>query len=175
MRTIATIRNRYARRTIGRHVLGLGAAVTVLAGLAGSAGAVVCADQRERESLTVRNLQTRLMVAALTCGARDDYNAFVLRFRPALADHGGTMKSYFNRAFGKRSPSALNAYITEIANEASALSIADRPAYCAASRKALDALLSSPRNALHASLVRVAMEPGPAREAQPACQTITRR
>ena len=61
-------------------------------------------------SIEVRRLQTNLMVAALTCNARADYNAFV---------------------FGKAGDSKLNAFITRLANEASTRSNADRDGFCA--------------------------------------------
>ena len=162
-------------RFVGRHVVRLGAAAMVLGALAGSAGAVICADRVEREALNVRQLQTQLMVAALTCNQRADYNAFVNRFRPALADHSDVMTGYFRRIFGKRSPREINAYVTRVANEASALSIADRQAYCRSSFKALTELLAAPAGDLHGALVKVAMEPGPVRDAAPVCEALSRR
>jgi len=162
-------------RIVGRHAVRFGAAAIVLGALAGSAGAVICADQVERESLNVRQLQTQLMVAALSCNQRADYNAFVTRFRPALADHSDVMTGYFRRVFGKRSPHEINAYVTRLANEASALSIADRQSYCRASFTALTELLAAPTGDLHGALIRIAMEPGPVRDAAPACDVVSRR
>ena len=162
-------------RFVGRHVVRLGAAAMVLGTLAGSAGAVICADRVERESLNVRQLQTQLMVAALTCNQRADYNAFITRFRPVLADHSDVMTGYFRRVFGKRSPHEINAYVTRLANEASALSIADRKSYCRASFTAMTELLSVPAGGLHDALVRIAMQPGPVRDAAPACDVLSRR
>src|SRR3546814_13154368 len=73
------------------------------------------------------------MVAALTCGARDEYNSFVSRYQPELVRHGRTMQRHFQKTYGAASTRHLNRYVTELANEASARSIADRANFCAAS------------------------------------------
>ena len=175
MRADSTDLGAKVRHFVGHHAVRIGAAAMVLGALAGSAGAVICADRVERESLNVRQLQTQLMVAALSCNQRSDYNDFVRRFRPALADHSGVMKGYFRRIYGSRSAHEINAYVTRLANEASALSIADRMAYCRASFDALTELLSAPAGKLKATLVRVALKPGPVRDAAPACDTQAKR
>jgi hypothetical protein len=164
-----------AGRYIGRHAVRFGAAAMVLGALVGSAGAMSCADRVERESLNVRQLQTQLMVAALSCNQRADYNAFITRFRPVLADHSDVMTGYFRRVFGKRSPHEINAYVTRLANEASALSIADRQSYCRASFDALTELMSAPAGQMQTALIRVAMQPGPVRDAAPSCDVLSKR
>jgi hypothetical protein len=175
MRADSTDLGRKACGFVGRHAMRFGAAAVVLGALAGSAGAVKCADRVERESLNVRQLQTQLMVAALSCNQRTGYNAFVRRFRPALADHSDVMQGYFHRIFGNRSPREINAYVTRLANEASALSISDRMAYCRASFDALTELLAAPAGELDTTLLRIALKPGPVRDAAPACDSLTQR
>src|SRR3546814_14595822 len=71
------------------------------------------------------------MVAALTCGARDEYNSFVSRYQPELVRHGRTMQRHFQKTYGAASTRHLNRYVTALANEASARSIADRANFCA--------------------------------------------
>src|SRR3546814_19982661 len=66
------------------------------------------------------------MVAALTCGARDEYNSFVSRYQPELVRHGRTMQRHFQKTYGAASTRHLNRYVPELANEDSARSIADR-------------------------------------------------
>jgi hypothetical protein len=82
-------------------------------------------------SIEVRRLQTNLMVAALTCNARADYNAFVLTHRTSLQKYGKIIRTEFRRRFGKAGDSKLNAFITRLANEASTRSNADRDGFCA--------------------------------------------
>jgi hypothetical protein len=162
-------------RLVRRNAVRIAAAAVLAGAFAGSAGAVACADGAERNSLSVRTLQTRLMVAALTCDARGDYNAFVRRFRPQLAGYGGMLRSYFRKAYGAGSTHELNAYVTDLANRTSALSAVDRPAFCRASREAFDMLLSAPAQSLRESLIQAATMPAPARDALPACDALTRR
>jgi hypothetical protein len=114
------------------------AAVALAALLTGAAGAnpaaaASCVDRDEAAALHVRSLQTWMVVASLTCGSVDDYNEFVLKFRPALQRHGDTLVDYFRRAYGGAGQSKLNRYVTLLANQASALSLKDRASYCARS------------------------------------------
>src|SRR3546814_13289172 len=71
------------------------------------------------------------MVAALSCGARDDYNEFVLSHRPSLQKYGKAIRTEFRRRYGKAGNSKLNQFVTRLANEASARSNADRENFCA--------------------------------------------
>lgn len=90
-----------------------------------------CADTSEAAALHVRSLQTWLVVASLSCGTVDDYNAFVIKYRPTLQRHGESLIRYFGRAYGKGGTDKLNRYVTLLANEASRLSLDDRDAFCA--------------------------------------------
>ena len=120
------------------------AAAVLVAGIAGAANAVVCADAAEKRSFGVRSLQTRLMVAALTCDVRDQYNAFVKRYRPVLAGHGRNVKGYFRRAYGPASGGHLDRYVTGLANRASMLSTLDRSGFCTEAGRMLQTLLRDP-------------------------------
>ena len=82
-------------------------------------------------SIEVRRLQTNLMVAALTCNARADYNAFVVAHRTSLQNYGKIIRTEFRRRFGKAGDSKLNTFVTRLANEASTRSNADRDGFCA--------------------------------------------
>ncbi len=82
-------------------------------------------------SIEVRRLQTNLMVAALSCGARADYNAFVINHRSSLKKYGTAIRREFKRRYGKSGPRRLNRFVTRLANEASARSSADRDGFCA--------------------------------------------
>lgn len=82
-------------------------------------------------SIEVRRLQTNLMVAALSCGARSQYNAFIQTHRSSLQSYGKAIKAEFRRRYGHAGRKQLNSFITRLANEASARSNADRDAFCA--------------------------------------------
>jgi hypothetical protein len=102
-------------------------AVTVLT-LAGSAGAAQpCANSQEADAIYVRHLQSRLMVAALSCGQQDAYNAFVSRHKADLGLYGPLLITYFQRAGGAK---ALNGFVTDLANAAAAIRAANPEAFC---------------------------------------------
>jgi hypothetical protein len=93
--------------------------------------AATCASNREDAALQARMLQTELMVAALSCNHRADYNTFVKRFNTELVQRGTTLKSYFSRAHGRSGTTQLNLFITRIANEISTRSLGHVSAFCA--------------------------------------------
>ena len=132
--------------------------MTAVALIAASTGALACADVEERNSLRVRTLQTRLMVAALTCDARAPYNAFVTHYRPALVVHANRLTGYFDRQFGRRSVRVLDRYVTGLANRASARSITDRKSFCAANDETFTGLLGVGKNERETVLLRTAVE-----------------
>jgi hypothetical protein len=133
-------RIRAAHRTRERR-FGRGAVIAALVGTlvmpATSAQAVPCAAAGAVEptqadiSIEVRRLQTSLMVAALSCGARTDYNEFIIAHRPSLQNYGKAIRAEFRRRYGKEGDSKLNQFVTRLANEASARSNADRENFCA--------------------------------------------
>lgn len=94
------------------------------------AQAAPCASTVDQTSLQVRMLQTELMVAALTCNQRLDYNAFITRFQPELTLHGKHLVSFFKQKHGAGSAKALNGFITRIANESSRRGMQKRGEFC---------------------------------------------
>ena len=106
------------------------------AALPASAGAATCWSEREIASGQVRELQTKLMVAALQCRHHEgsqilsNYNAFVNRFKPALGEHNNVLRQRFERLHGKRAGQReFDRYTTSLANSYGGNTIA--PNYCA--------------------------------------------
>ena len=102
-------------------------------GFSASVWAAACAPKKltpAEVSKEVRKLQTTLMVAALSCGHRDNYNKFVTKFMSALQHHGHVIRSDFHRRYGAGGKKKLNKYVTALANEASQRSNADFDAFC---------------------------------------------
>ncbi|CAH2602143.1 conserved exported protein of unknown function [Rhodovastum atsumiense] len=95
-----------------------GFAVLVLA--AGSAlpgqAAEQCLQAAEKTAFEVRALQSQLMVAALTCGQQDDYNAFVQRSQPVLMGAYQQIAAHFERLYGGAGEEQRDAYLSELAN-----------------------------------------------------------
>jgi len=102
----------------------------IVAGLAPlPARADLCASADETEAFRLRHLQSRLMVAALSCNQSDAYNAFVTRHKPDLSQFGPNLVAYFSRVGGGLA--ALNRYVTELANAAASIRSDDPQAFCA--------------------------------------------
>lgn len=87
-----------------------------------------CVSSEEAEAFRLRHLQTRLMVAGLSCGQQDAYNAFVTLHKPTLGDYGPRLIGYYKRSGGGQA--ALNRYVTELANAAAAIRSDDPEAFC---------------------------------------------
>ena len=129
-----------ARRTALRRIAAglVGAAMAgTLMGSGSAQAATTCkphgaTQMSEAEiSIEVRRIQTTLMVAALSCSARSDYNSFVVNHRKSLKKYGKAIRKEFRRRHGKGGDRRLNRYVTRLANEASARSNADRDEFCA--------------------------------------------
>ena len=97
---------------------------------ASPADALICASQAEQSALDARVLQTEFMVAALTCGQQDHYNAFVIKFNDALTTRGQTLRHLFERSYGSAATPRLDRFITRLANEASYRSLLQGTTYC---------------------------------------------
>lgn len=81
-------------------------------GISGSAQAA-CWTPAEADAAVVRNLQSRLMVAALRCGRSEhnllaDYNKFVKSKKPLLRMGNNVLRSHFSK--GKSKNQGMKAY-----------------------------------------------------------------
>jgi hypothetical protein len=150
-----------------------GAALAVTAIMSGPAQALTCPASDEQNSLTVRALQSKLMVAALTCSARSDYNDFVRRYTPYLADHAVSLRRWFRKLHGGRSTREIDRFVTSLANNASMKSINDRAAFCAASRSAFAELLGAPGAESRRILHSVALEVSWRQDIPAGCQALS--
>ncbi|MBI1775568.1 MAG: hypothetical protein HYR63_09490 [Proteobacteria bacterium] len=124
-------------------VVALGLAVAPVA----EAVAAQCVNRPEIEARQVRLLQTELMVAALSCKHgesyefSDHYNAFVNKFRGSLQQHAAVLKQEYRRLYGAQHESALDRFITQIANTAAERSL-HQPNYCVTVRPVFEEVLT---------------------------------
>jgi hypothetical protein len=129
-------------------------AIVVAAGHAGVA-ATACATAEEEGALNTRVLQTELMVAALSCGEQQRYNAFVTMFKSELSKRGQALRAMFKRVHGASGEYEMNAFVTKLANDA-AQRTANRPAdYCASASRLFSEVLATPP----AEFSRITMKP----------------
>ncbi len=87
-----------------------------------------CASADEVEAFRLRHLQSRLMVAGLSCGQRDAYNSFMTRHKPQFGGYGPILISYYKRI--GTGQDALNRYVTQLANAAASIRSDDPVAFC---------------------------------------------
>jgi len=121
----------------------MAAGLALTAVLSGPAYALTCPVPAEQNSLAVRALQAKLMVAALSCSSKSDYNRFVRLYTPHLANH------------------------------ASMRSIGDRGAFCTKSQQAFSALLQASRLEAASTLRAVAFETNWRQDVPTGCTVLT--
>lgn len=155
-----------------RQVRWFSTVVLIAATCSGSVFAAECVAPRERDSQTVRALQSRLMIAAFSCNARADYNQFVNRYRHHLAFHGYGLRQYFRKKHGGGHLQALNRFVTRLANGASQASISDRGGFCAQSRTILAELMTVPTHEAPLALQAVAIDTDWRREPVKVCEAL---
>ena len=118
------------------------AGVLALAQIA-PAGAVEARNGKEAAAIHARLLQTEMMVAALTCNMRQQYNAAIRAYQKDLVRHGKVLRSMFRRDHGASAQRRLDKYITQLANDASARSNDDRATYCQTAESLFDNVLAA--------------------------------
>lgn len=131
-----------------KRALNTGFAAVLVTGVLSATPAVapaaeVCARSSDMPALQARVLQTDLMVAALTCDDRAQYNAFVTKHQAELVKRGHELKGFFTRSYGKRGQASLDSFVTRLANEASLVTMRARAAYCASANAVFSTLLDA--------------------------------
>ncbi len=115
---------------MARSIVAAIAAASMMAATAAQAAEMPCASADEAKGFTLRHLQSRLMVAALSCNQKEAYNTFVNHFMGDLSSGGRALIAYFQRT-GGGSP-ALNKHVTDLANAAGLRLAYDQKEYCSA-------------------------------------------
>ena len=98
--------------------------------IAGPAIAQRCVQPSERQAFDMRVLQSQLMVAALSCGRDNDYNAFVRKYQRDLSSSYSTLQSHYRRA-GANGQRDMDQFITGVANAHSQDGIRQGSLFCA--------------------------------------------
>ena len=108
-----------------------------------TAQAIEPRNPSETAAVNARLLQTEMMVAALACNLRPQYNRAVRTFEKELVGHGKVLRKMFRRNHGASAQRQLDRYITRLANEASARSNYDRVTYCQTAASLFGSVLAS--------------------------------
>ena len=105
--------------------------VLLAAGLLTSQMAVAqCARPTDTTAFDIAGLKTSLMITALTCNANEKYDAFVLKYRPELANQDKVLGSYFSRAHGRQGRTRQDDYVTQLANSQSQTGLRQGSLFC---------------------------------------------
>ena len=115
------------------------------------ASADTCVRLADKAAFDVAGLKTQLMVTALSCNARDRYNAFVLRYQPELRSQEKALAGYFTRSFGRRAQREHDDYITNLANAQSQAGLRRGTLFCQENVGLFDEVLGLPKGANLAS------------------------
>ena len=95
----------------------------------------------------VRKLQSDMMVAALGCGMRQQYNMFATSYRAELKHNSVELLSMFAQQHGAQAKSKHTSFLTSMANDAS-LRMASTNNYCVDAQVAMNELTSSQNHTL---------------------------
>jgi len=96
----------------------------------GSAMAQSCMRPAEQQAFNIIGLKSSLMVGALSCSQRDQYDAFMTQFQPHILAEQHIMDSYFRRTGGHYGQAREDDYVTLLANSQSENGIAEGAVYC---------------------------------------------
>lgn len=97
--------------------------VHVLLAANAEASRTACATREEQIGLNMQAMQSELMVAALTCNKKADYNRFVNINRNSISGAGTSMRQYFRRVYSEQANGRINAFVTSLANRTSEVSL----------------------------------------------------
>ena len=80
------------------------------------ASANPCTQPSDHVAFDIEGLKSQLMVTALVCKQQDQYNAFMTRYRPDVAQQEKILSGYFKRVNGRAGQKAYDDYISNLAN-----------------------------------------------------------
>ena len=123
-------------------VSGLLAAGLLISDVTGNIALAQCVRSSDYPAFDITALKTKLMVTALTCGADEKYNAFVMKYRPELASQDKALGSYFARANGRRARQQHDDYVTQLANSQSSTGLRQGSLYCGYNLSTFDEVMA---------------------------------
>jgi len=106
------------------------AALLVAALAAPVSARAACVPTADQASVGMRALQTELMVAGIKCSA-ERWNSFARQFKTTIKTDADRLQSLFRKTYGPSGATRMNAFVTQLANDASQRSNgAAEAAYC---------------------------------------------
>ena len=106
------------RTRAGRLARRAALAVAIAAMALPSVAEAACKPTPDQASIGIRALQTELMVAGLKCSAAQ-WNGFTQQFKTTIRSNADRLQSLFRKTYGKAGATRMNAFVTQLANDAS--------------------------------------------------------
>ena len=95
----------------------------------------------------MRMFLSDLVVAALSCNARNQYNRLVSLHQDELVQGGKALRALFNRLHKSKATRELDRFVTHLTNRASKQRLST-PGYCQTMSKVFEQALAQPSNGL---------------------------
>lgn len=96
-----------------------------------------------QQAFNVIGLKSALMVAALTCGEQDQYDAFMHSFQPHVLAAQHQMDAYFHKASGRMSGQKMeDDYVTQLANNQTIAGMSQGSTFCLNNQVEFQAVLA---------------------------------
>ena len=100
-------------------------------------------QKQAQQAFNVVGLKSALMVAALSCGERDQYDAFMISFQPHILAAQHVMDAYFRKASGPYSGQKMeDSFVTQLANNQSDTGMAQGARFCLNNAAEFNAVLA---------------------------------
>ncbi len=112
------------RRTASRFAFGLIAATFI------GGNAMACMVPTTQQALDVIGLKSTLMVSALTCDQRNDYDNFMTKFHSHILSEQHAVDAYFREEHGRLFHTYEDSYVTSLANVQSSAGIHEGSEFC---------------------------------------------
>lgn len=104
--------------------------------------AMACMVPGTQQALNVIGLKSTLMVGALTCSQRSDYDSFMTKFHPHILAEQHKVDAYFRDQHGRHFHKYEDTYVTNLANVQSTAGIHQGSNFCNASQELFTHVLS---------------------------------
>jgi hypothetical protein len=95
-----------------------------------SGNASACVNSTNTKALDVVGLKSALMVSALACDQRNEYNQFMTRFQPNVLHAQHVVDAFFRAQHGRFFHRYEDRYVTNVANVQSSAGISQGTDFC---------------------------------------------
>ncbi len=100
-------------------------------------------EARAQQAFNIIGLKSALMVAALSCGQQEQYDAFMRKYQPRVLAAQHVMDAYFYKASGRYSGQKMeDAFVTQLANDQSVGGLSQGQNFCLNNGAEFDAVMA---------------------------------